>query len=95
LLGLLRRRIGGTDGGAFRQPHLEEQLGAGRGREELLLHQAEGRDRRDKHEDGRGDDGLAPSQAQFDRAAQRAVDAGVVDRLGIMTRAGGALGEIG
>ena len=70
-LGLLGRRVGDADGGAFRQPHLEEQLGAGRGREELLLDEAEAGDRRDEHQHGRGDDGLAPAQAQLDHAAQR------------------------
>ena len=42
-LGLLRGRVGDADRRAFGQPHLEEQLGPGRGREELLLDQAESR----------------------------------------------------
>ena len=86
-LGLLGGRIGDADRGAFRQPHLEEQLGARRGREELLLHEAEAGDRRDEHQHGRGDDRLAPAQAEFDHAAQRAIDAGVVDRVRIVVRA--------
>ena len=48
---------------------------------------------RDEHQHGGGDDGLAPAQAQLDHAAQRAIDAGVVDRVGIVVRA--VLGEIG
>ena len=36
--------------------------------------------------DRHGDDGLAPAQAELDHAPQRAVDAGVVDRLGIAMR---------
>ena len=82
-LGLLGGRVGDADRRAFGQPHLEEQLGARRGREELLLHQAEARDRRDEHQHRGGDDGLAPAQAELDRAAQRPIDARVVDRVGI------------
>ena len=78
-LGLLRSRVGDADRGAFRQSHFEEQLGAGRSREELLLHQTEGSNRDGEHGYGRGDDALAPAQADFDHPSQRAIDASVVD----------------
>ena len=50
LFGAAGGGVGDADGGAFGQPQLEEQLGAGRGREELLLHEAEARDRSDEHQ---------------------------------------------
>ena len=91
-LGLLRGRVGNADRRAFREPHLKEQFGPGRGREELLLHQAETCDGGDEHENRGGDDGFAPAQGTFDQASQRAVDAGVVDRIGIVVSP--VLGEI-
>ena len=93
LLGLLGGRVCDPDGGAFRQPQLEEQLGAGRGRKELLLHETEARDRGHEGEHGRDHDGAAPAQREFDGAPQRAIDAGVVDGIRIVARA--RLGELG
>ncbi len=50
LLALLGRRLRHADRRSLRQPHLEEKLGARRGREELLLHQAEAGNARQEHE---------------------------------------------
>ena len=87
LLGLLRRRIGDADRRALRQPHLEEQLGARRGREELLLHQAEaGNARRGTYRPSRQRPILRQRRHELDHAAQRAIDARVVDRVGIVVR---------
>ena len=55
-LGLPGCRVGGADGAAFGQSHLEEQLAAGRGREELLLDKSKSRDRGDEHRSRNGDD---------------------------------------
>jgi hypothetical protein len=92
-LGLLRRLLGDADRGAFRQPHLEEQLAARRGREELLLHETEAGDRGDEHQHRGGDDAAAPGEREFDGAAQCAIDARVVDRIRIVVRS--RLGQIG
>jgi hypothetical protein len=70
-LGLLGRCIGYADGRAFRQPHLEEQFGTGRGRKELLLNETESCQCRDEHQHRGSDDGLAPAQAKRDDASQR------------------------
>ena len=90
---LFGRRIGDADRTAFRKPHLKKQLGARRGGEELLLHKTERGNRGDEHQDRHGDDSLAPAQAQLDYAAQRAIDARVVDCLSVLVR-GRTLGEV-
>jgi hypothetical protein len=91
-LGLLSGVVGNADRRAFREPHLKEQFGSGRGRKELLLHQAETSDGREEHDNRGGNDGLAPAQGTLDQAAERAVDAGVVERIGIVVSP--VLGEI-
>src|SRR5215472_370760 len=92
-LGPLCARVGHADRRALRQAHLEEQLRARRGREELLLDQGEPCDRTGEHQYREGNDGLAPAQAPSDHAAQRAINASVIDRVRVLLRA--EPGEIG
>jgi hypothetical protein len=70
-----------------RHAHLEEQLGAGRGRKKLLLHEAEARERAGEQQHRHDQDRLAPVEAEIDHAAQRPIDAGVVDRVRVFVRA--------
>ena len=92
-LGPLCARVGYADRRAFRQPQLEEQLRPRRGREELLLDQAEPADRADEHQYRDDNDGLAPAQAPSDYAAQCAIDAAVIDCVRVLMDA--ELGKVG
>src|SRR5215510_3822973 len=70
-----------------------KQLRARRGREELLLDQTERGYGAGEQQDREGNDRLAPAQAPSDHAAQRAIDARVIDRVRVVVRA--ELGKIG
>ena len=82
--GLLHRLFGDVEGGAFRQPQLQEQFGPLGQREELLLHMAECQDRGDEDADGRQHRLDTVIDAPLDHAAQPAVHPGLIDRMRIV-----------
>src|SRR5262249_59727568 len=68
-----------------RKPQLEEQLGPFGQRKELLLDMAEANDRQHKDADRCEHHSHASLDAPLDDPAQRAIEAGLVNRMGIVS----------
>ncbi|OIQ74920.1 hypothetical protein GALL_434200 [mine drainage metagenome] len=90
---LLHRLFGDIERGAFGQPQLQEQFGPLGQREELLLDMAESQDREREDADGCQHHLDAMVDAPLNHAAQNAVDAGFIHRMGIVVVADRDVGQ--
>ena len=85
---LLGGGFGDADGRALRHADLDEELRPRRGREELLLHLREGGDAGAEGSERQRDDHPAEAHGPADGAAQRAIEARVIDVVAVHARRG-------